>query len=259
MTHTILIVGGGNMGGALAQRWHMAGIPEVSVVEPDETRAIALREMNIPVYRDLASAPIPSTMVLAIKPQQFAEMKLALKSHCPSSTLISIMAGVSTERLSEICPRVARVMPNLPALIGESMSVAYAAELDEPAREFVADLFRAVGDCVWVEDEALLHAATGISGSGPGYVFAFMEALEAAGVAQGLSAEMSRALVIQTLRGAALMAGDSFDSFATLRENVTSPGGTTAAALREFSEANLPGAIAKGVAACVARSKELSS
>ena len=247
------------MGGALAQRWHHAGISEVSVVEPDEARAIALRDQNITVHKDLASAPIPSTLVLAIKPQQFAEMKEAIRTHCPNSTLISIMAGVSVETLSWICPRVARVMPNLPALIGESMSVGYGAELDEPAREFVADLFRAVGDFVWVEDEALLHSVTGISGSGPGYVFALMEALEAAGVANGLSAELSRTLVAQTFRGAALLAAEVPDSFASLRENVTSPGGTTAAALSIFSEENLPGTINKGVAACIQRSKELSS
>ena len=167
------------------------------------------------------------------------------------------MAGTPLAMLEKAGAQVARVMPNLPALIGESMSVACAPSLDHKHRALVTLLFDAVGKTAWVEDEAQLHAVTAISGSGPGYVFAFMEALEAAAGALGLNPEMAQHLVRQTLRGAALLASESCDSPAVLKRNVTSPGGTTEAALQVLAEHDFI-AVVEQAAAAARRSQELA-
>lgn len=261
MRQPILILGGGNMGGALARAWHQAALGSVRLVVRDAAKAEAFRAAGMEVYPSLGAVPDqPMTFVLAIKPQQFHEIKSALKYHpATQGTLISVMAGIRAETLAEINPRVARIIPNLPALIGESMSVAYAHGLDAATLESVDRLFEAIGPCLWVNDEALLHSGTGIAGSGSGYVFAFMEALEKAALAEGFDAETARLLVAQTLRGAALLAGASEESFTRLREQVTSPNGTTQAALTVLAQGQFSDLIGRAVAACVARSKELSS
>jgi pyrroline-5-carboxylate reductase len=223
-------------------------------------RCRTLHALGLQAHLTLAEAPHNATaMVLAVKPQQFLALKEEIKEFAPSGTLISIMAGIPLTTLGNISHQCARVMPNLPALVGQSMSVAYGPSLDEASRALVTRLFTAVGQLSWVDKEALLHSVTGISGSGPGYVFAFMEALEAAALAHGLDAKTARTLVMQTLYGAATLAQASPESFTTLRENVASPGGTTEAAFAVFSKAGLGTIVEEAVAACVARSKALSN
>ena len=258
--HSIILIGGGNMGGAIALRWQAAQPGSVHVVESNPERRTALHEAGITTHAALEDAPLADAYLLAIKPQQFAENAAALKHRMSEREplLISIMAGVPLSELQAITPNAVRVMPNLPALIGESMSVLCAPALAANQRQQLTDLFAHIGAVAWVEDEAQLHAVTAISGSGPGYVFAFMEALQAASVAHGLSPELSRLLVAQTLRGSALLAAESEETFATLRAQVSSKGGTTEAALKSFAHHDLNGMVNQGVEAAAKRSAELA-
>ena len=256
----IIIIGGGNMGGAIAKRWHAAQAGCVHVVEHDATRREALSKLGITTHASLEHAPLAASYLLAIKPQQFAENISAFRHSMADREplLISIMAGVSLAALRVISPRAVRVMPNLPALIGESMSVACAPGLDKPSEKTVTMLFESIGAVAWVAEEDQLHAVTAISGSGPAYIFAFMEALEQAAIDAGLDPELANHLVAQTLRGTALLAEQSPIDVATLRAQVTSKGGTTEAALKAFSEGKLGELVMRAVKAADARSKALA-
>ncbi len=256
MTSSILILGAGNMGGALARCWHKAGV-EVQVVARNPERAAALGALGIPTTDSLKNAP-NGTLVLAIKPQQFAAMVDELKPHTASRCVISVMAGVTLEALSALSPNVVRVMPNLPAAIGESMSIACAPAADAATRQTITRLFTACGRVAWIEDEAMMHAAIGIAGSGSGYVFTFMAALHAAAVARGFTPETARQLVAQTFRGAALMAEGAPESFAVLAANVASPNGTTQAAYDALAAGDFESLIARAVDAAINRSKALA-
>jgi len=259
--HPIIIIGGGNMGGAIASRWHSAQAGCVHVVEHDAARREILGALGITTHASLEHAPLAASYLLAIKPQQFTE-NIAEFKHVMSDReplLISIMASVPLSALQEISPRAVRVMPNLPAIIGESMSVACAPGLDSGARKTVTMLFDSIGAIAWVEQEEQLHAVTAISGSGPAYVFAFMEALQQAATEAGLSPELATQLVNQTLRGAALLAGQSPVDVGTLRAQVTSKGGTTEAALHTLVDGKFAALISRAVKAADARSKSLAS
>jgi len=260
MNHSILIIGGGNMGGAIAQALHAVPEFSVSVIESDAERRNAFSILGIPAFAALTQAPKADSYLLAIKPQQFAnyasEMKTTIGNASP--LIISIMAGISLSALHAISPNAVRVMPNLPAIIRESMSVLCAPSLDAASRAIVEKIFATIGAVAWVEDENQLHAVTAISGSGPGYLFAFMEGLLAAATAQGLPPELAKTLVTQTLRGAALLADQSAESPATLRAQVTSKGGTTEAALAVLTQGNLHALITAATTAATNRSKELA-
>lgn len=260
MNHSVLIIGGGNMGGAIARALHAAPSFSVSIVETNEAARAGFAIAGIPAFATLAEAPKTDTYLLAIKPQQFTgyvgELKAALGDTSP--LLISIMAGIPLAALSAISPRAVRVMPNLPAIIHESMSVLCAPTLDTASRNYAETLFATIGKTAWVEAEEQLHAVTAISGSGPAYVFAFMEALEAAALAHNLPLELARNLVTQTVRGAALLADQASDSAATLRAQVTSKGGTTEAALAALSKGQFQGLITAAVDAAAIRSQELA-
>lgn len=255
----IIIIGGGNMGGAMARRWHAVG-HDVQVVERNAARAEGLRAAGIMVHEEGGLAAASSdTLVLAIKPQQFPEMKEALKNFTSTRNVVSVMAGVNLATLAELSPRVVRVMPNLAASMGESMSVCVAAAaVDEQTRAEVMALMEAIGRVAWLADEGEMHAATALAGCGPGYLFAFMEAMEKAGVAQGLSPELTRTLVRQTMRGAALLADGATESPAQLAKNVASPGGVTQAALDVFTAGGFSQLVADVVDAAVKRSWELA-
>lgn len=259
--HPIIIIGGGNMGGAIASRWHSAHTGCVHVVEQDAARRKALSALGITTHALLEHAPLAASYLLAIKPQQFAENSAEFRHIMldRAPLLISIMAGVPLAALSKISPRAVRVMPNLPALIGESMSVACAPELDATSRKTVTMLFDAIGTTAWVDSEAQLHAVTAISGSGPAYVFAFMEALQQAAIDAGLAPGLAAQLVTKTVRGAALLADQSSVDIAMLRAQVTSKGGTTEAALNAFAEAKLEQLVGRAVKAAAARSKALAN
>ena len=257
----ILIIGGGNMGGAMALRLHAAHPGSVAVVEHDSARRTGLTTHGIATYATLEEAPGAATYLLAIKPQQWGDVARPLSEHLGGDTplLLSIMAGIPLAQLHAVSPRAVRIMPNLPAVIGESMSVACAPTLDAATRATVTDIFSQIGRVAWVEDEEQLHAITAISGSGPGYVFAFMEALEHAAKAQGIAPELARQLVRQTLCGAALLASQSPETVATLRAQVTSKGGTTEAALTHFAQGDLEGLVRRAVDAAATRSRVLAN
>ncbi len=256
----LIIIGGGNMGGAIARRWEEHSVWDIHLVEPDRARRSELAACGIAVHEHLEDAPLGGVYLLAIKPQQFAENTASLIHTIGDreSLVISIMAGVALADLQKISPNAVRVMPNLPAMVGESMSVLCAPQLDASTRQEVTHLFSHIGAVAWVEDEEQLHAVTAISGSGPGYVFAFMEALQHAANHCGLAPELARQLVTQTLRGSAALAAQSVEDFATLREQVTSKGGTTEAALKSFSHDGFNRAVTHAVEAAARRSRELS-
>lgn len=256
---SLLLIGGGNMGAALAARWqqHLPGC-RLHIVEPDKTRRAALAVQGFATHARLADAPVAAYAVLAVKPQIFSALRDDLAAHLHGGTLISIMAGVPLAALQPLCTHAVRVMPNTPAMIGEGVSAIYAPTLTADRLAIVKDLFAAAGHVVVLDDEAAMHAVTAISGSGPAYLFAFMEALEAAAMALGLDATTARVLVTQTIRGSALLADREGGNAARLRTQVTSPGGTTEAALARFSEGQFSRLVAEAAAAAAARSKALA-
>jgi len=204
-------------------------------------------------------------LVLAVKPQQMKAALAPFAGALQGALVISIAAGLQLADIGRWLggsgapyARLVRCMPNTPALIGEGVLGLYAAPaVDAAGRELATRLLAAVGSTVWVETEDKLDAVTGVSGSGPAYVFHFIEALEAGGRAQGLDAQSARALALGTVLGAAKLAATSDDSPAVLREKVTSRGGTTAAALAVLAERGWFDAVVAAVAACAARSREM--
>lgn len=259
MTQTrILIIGGGNMGGAIARALHAAPNFSVAVVESDDDKRKHFAILGIPSFKILSEAPRADMLVLAIKPQQFSAFSTEL-AQTKTPLLVSIMAGITLAQLQAVCPQAVRVMPNLPAAIGESMSVLCAPNLPAATRVVVSEVFASIGSVAWVEDEQALHAVTAISGSGPAYLFAFMDALQRAAIAHGLSPEMARELVTQTVKGAALLASQSSDDVVTLAAQVASKGGTTEAALRALALGNLNGLVLAAADAASARSQALAA
>jgi pyrroline-5-carboxylate reductase len=232
-----VLVGAGKMGGAMLDGWLARGLaPErIAVFDPQPSkRALALGKRGVtlnPPRRGKADV-----MVVAVKPQDAATVMASLKSMTGKSTLVvSIMAGRTLGFLQDFAPSgtpVVRAMPNLPAAIGRGITVAVAnRHVDAPRRRLATELLAACGAVEWVGDEKLLDAVTAVSGSGPAYVFLLAETLTAAATAAGLPAPLAARLARETIAGSGeLLRGSRLDA-ATLRQNVTSPGGTTAAAL----------------------------
>jgi pyrroline-5-carboxylate reductase len=260
----LLLVGCGKMGGALLAGWLKRGVKarQVLVVEPARVKLPAgVKRLATPdkIPADFA----PRLVVIAVKPQSMAEALPAYRRFAPKATFLSIAAGKTiatfTQTLGPDTP-VIRVMPNTPAAIGRGMSVLCANAKAKPAtRRLATELMAAVGETAWIADEALMDAVTAVSGSGPAYVFLLIETLAAAGVAQGLAPKLALQLARATVAGAgalALAAGEQPD---VLRKNVTSPGGTTAAALGVLMGADgLAPMMDKAVAAATARGRELA-
>ncbi len=268
MQHDILFIGGGNMaasliGGLLADG---AAAARLRVVEPLPER----RQWLTGQFKVAATAEAPTTLgqqqvvVLAVKPQVMAQAARALAPAVQAGRplVISIAAGIRCADLDRwLGGEVAlvRSMPNTPALIRCGASALYATgEVSADQRSAAEQILRAVGLTLWVDDEALLDAVTALSGSGPAYFFLFMEALQHAGTALGLTPEAARLLTLQTALGAARMALESSDPPETLRARVTSKGGTTEQALQSLLASDLPGAVHKAVVAAAQRSRELA-
>ena len=257
----ILLIGGGHMGTALARCWHEnVDACTITIAETDGAKRAALRALGFDAPEELE---LPEEgfdlVVLAIKPQGFNALAPQLGDIVGEATLVSIMAGIDIAALQQISPHAVRVMPNTPATIGEGMSAIYAPDLDDARMEQVKTLFGTTGHILIVGEEQTMHAVTAISGSGPAYVFAFMEALESAALKLGLDATSARALVTQTVLGAALLADMEGGDAARLRQQVTSPGGTTQAALRVFEEKHLDQTIEAAARAAWERSQALST
>ena len=200
---------------------------------------------------------------LAVKPQDMADVLEQCKGSLAQKLVVSIAAGIEISFLEGYIgkqTRIIRVMPNIAATVGESMSVIMKNNAaDATDINLVKELLTGAGDVIEIKNENLFHAVTALSGSGPAYVFAFLEALSDAGVRMGLSRDVSNKLAVQTVIGAGKMAKESELSFATLREAVTSPAGTTAEALAILEAKGVRSAIIEAVKAAALRSKEIST
>lgn len=240
MSSSILLVGCGNMGHAMLKGWlgAMTGL-SVHVVEPDEAlaaRARALGAVAMAKAADLPGDLNPELVFLAVKPQVMEKIVPDYARFAGgASTFVSVAAGTTIATLARHLPGptpIIRCMPNTPAAIGAGMMVCCAnPEVTKAARDLVARLLSTSGLVDWIEDEQLMDAVTAISGSGPAYVFHLIEVLGEAGKALGLPGGLATRMAMQTVMGAGRLAAEADDPPALLREQVTSPGGTTAAAL----------------------------
>jgi pyrroline-5-carboxylate reductase len=261
----IVLAGAGKMGGAMLSGWLAQGLDarSLGVIEPHpsgEITALAAKGILLnPSPKDIGTV---ATLVVALKPQTFREAGAMLKSFAGSATLVvSIMAGTTVASIEQVCGgSVVRAMPNTPAAIGRGITVAVAAKNVSTSQRAVADaLLRATGSVEWIDDENLMDAVTAVSGSGPAYVFLLAEELARAGVEAGLPQELATKLARETVSGSGELLRRSDLASATLRQNVTSPGGTTAAALEVLMGADgMQSLLTRAVAAATRRSKELA-
>lgn len=262
----ILLVGAGKMGSALLDGWLALGLnpQKVAVIEPHPSPELAaLAVGGLRLNPPDPAALRPAAIVLAVKPQTAPDALPPLAPAAANAVVISIMAGRTLGFLAQMlgeATATVRTMPNTPASIGRGMTVAVANAKTSPAqRELAHRLLAATGAIEWVDDEALLDAVTAVSGSGPAYVFLLAESLARAGIAAGLPPELAAKLARETVAGAGELMNRSPHEPATLRQNVTSPGGTTAAALEILMGADgLHGLMEKAIAAATRRSRELA-
>ena len=240
MAHSVLLIGCGNMGFAMLTGWARAGLPlDIKAVEPSADLRARAEGAGAAVFADTDGLPpgyAPDLAVLAVKPDTVAPVLRGCHSLAAGgAAFVSVAAGITIQAMAEALPEgtpIIRCMPNTPAAIGEGMMVLCAGPgVSQEARGLAERLFAASGATAWVENEHLMDAVTAISGSGPAYVFHFIEALTEAARALGLPDETAALLAKQTVAGAGRMALRSETPPGTLREQVTSPGGTTAAAL----------------------------
>jgi pyrroline-5-carboxylate reductase len=261
----IAFIGGGNMaqaliGGLADKLTAAANIHVVDVVT--ETLANLSQRFGVTTAvapsESLAAADV---IVLAVKPQQMREVVASVKPYVKSQLILSIAAGIRAVDLSRWLgghQAIVRTMPNTPALVGKGMTGAFAtAGVSVEQRQAADAILRAVGDTVWITDEAQIDAVTAISGSGPAYVFYFIEAMQQAAVELGLTAEQGRQLAQATFAGAAELAIRSDEPVALLRERVTSKGGTTYAALMSMEASGVKAALVSALHAAAIRGKEL--
>ena len=257
---TVLLVGCGRMGGALARGW----APREDVVIVDPVAADIEGTRRLATIEDAYALPRPLCIVIAVKPQILGDVLPHLQPLAEAGALIvSIAAGATLSTLQASLgssAHLVRAMPNTPAAIGRGITAAVAVPaVDAEERGRIADLLGAVGEVVWLDDERQMDAVTAVSGSGPAYFFRFAEALARAGIDQGLSPELAMTLARATFVGAGALADSSEETLDALRRDVTSPGGTTAAALTRFEQDGAFDAITtEAVAAAARRSKELA-
>lgn len=258
----ILLVGCGKMGGAMFAGWREAG-RAVGVVEPNRANHPAGAAFAVTEAAALAPDLAPQAVLLAVKPQEAARTLPAYARFAGSAVFVSIMAGKSIAGMQALLgteARIVRAMPNTPAAIGRGITVGCPGPGVSAAERALADqLLAAVGQVAWVEDEGLIDPVTALSGGGPAYVFLLAEVLEQAGIANGLPAELAARLARATVAGAGALLDASSEPPATLRRNVTSPGGTTAEALKVLmEEAAWPALMRAAIAAATRRSRELA-
>jgi len=261
----IVFLGGGNMANALIGGMVKQGFAasDIDVIELGaEARAKLNETYGVNCHASAEAAPAgPDILILAVKPQQMKEAVAPLVGKLGNALVISIAAGLDMAALSRWLDghrQIVRCMPNTPALIGAGITGLCARpEVSADQRAAADRVLRAVGTTVWIEDEAKIDGVTAISGSGPAYVFLFIEALQQAASELGLTLEQGRQLAIETVQGAAALAAQSSEPAATLRERVTSKGGTTEAALRVMAEQGVKAGIVAGCHAAAARGQEL--
>ncbi len=266
---TIAFIGGGNMArsliGGLVARGRAPGA--LRVAEPVEALRTALAaDFGVATFDAATGAAAGAgTWVLAVKPQV---MKAVCESLAPLAAtgrplVVSIAAGITAGQLDQWLGgglAVVRTMPHTPSRLGAGATGLFANErVDAAGREAAEALMSAAGLTAWIPDEALMDAVTAVSGSGPAYVFLLAEAMQAAGEAQGLAPDTARTLVLQTLLGAARMLSETGEDAATLRKRVTSPGGTTQAAIESFEGNDFRRLVHEAIAAATRRGRELSA
>lgn len=256
-------IGGGNMAQALITGMVNSGLPSKNIMVSDPNEAIQkkLAEDGVLIAGDIDELiEFSDVIVLAIKPQLFSVVLPTLKGKLDKQLVISIAAGIPIVTISDLLAHdnIIRSMPNTPALIGQGATGIYASDnVSEDDRKLANDILSVAGLVVWVDSEELIHAVTAISGSAPAYFFYMMEAMIAEGKALGLTEEQAIKLTLQTALGASRMAIEMEDSPATLREKVTSPNGTTYAAIESMKSNQFAETLAKGMQQCVHRSKEM--
>ncbi|AHV94396.1 pyrroline-5-carboxylate reductase [Bordetella holmesii] len=266
---SIAFIGGGNMASALAVGLADKVCPAHNIHVVD----INVQAHAFWLQRGMTAAAAPDAAlarcrvwIFAVKPQVMRDVVQAVQPWLePDTLVISVAAGLRADTLAgwlgqpeRPWSRLVRCMPNTPALVGQGMTGMAALDgVSAADRQLAQTLLGAVGEVVWVADDAALDAVTALSGSGPAYVFLFIEALIAGGQAVGLSAEQARQLALGTLRGATTLASQAEDPPSVLRERVTSKGGTTAAALAVLEQADMRSIVARAIEAAARRSEEL--
>jgi pyrroline-5-carboxylate reductase len=263
---TLVLVGAGKMGSAMLDGWLARGLDpkKIIVIEPEPVKAVKAL-----VRRGLKLNPkdkvgVASAIVIAVKPQSAPEALPPLARYIDKATLVlSIMAGRTIGFLEKSLPggtAIVRAMPNTPAAIGRGISVAVAnTKISKRQRKQASDLLAAIGKVEWVPDEALMDAVTALSGSGPAYIFLLAECMARAGVTAGLPPELATRLARETVAGSAELLHRSDLDAATLRQNVTSPGGTTAAALEVLmGPGGFDQLLTQAIAAATQRSRDLA-
>lgn len=260
----IAFIGGGNMARALIGGLKQNGfaMPDITVIEPDgDKRAALQQDFGIHATENLPSAANADIIVLAVKPQQMRDVCIFLGSLLRKQLIVSIAAGIRTSDLSRwlgVYQNIVRVMPNTPAQIQAGISALYAMPaVSAVAQEQATQIMKAVGEILWLAEEQQMDAVTAISGSGPAYVFYFMEAMMQAAAELGLGPEQARSLSMQTMLGASALAAGSTEPPATLRAQVTSKGGTTEQALMAMEAAGVKSAIVNAARAAAEKSREL--
>jgi pyrroline-5-carboxylate reductase len=261
----LLLVGCGKMGGALLEGWLARGLKPANAIVAEPVEALRPNKSGL---RAVASsqevAETPALVVLAVKPQTMDAALADLRRFADDGAVfLSIAAGKTLKYFAShlgAAAKVVRAMPNTPAAVRQGITVACAARgVSAAERRRCQDLLEAVGQALWVEDEALMDPVTALSGSGPAYVFLLVEAMAAAGAKLGLSPEMAMQLARATVAGSGELLRQSSDAASQLRVNVTSPGGTTAEALRILmADDGIQPVFDKALAAASRRSKELA-
>ncbi|MCB1934327.1 MAG: pyrroline-5-carboxylate reductase [Nitrosomonas sp.] len=267
----ITFIGGGNMAFALVNGLIQQGYTaaQINFIEIDAERCRMIKEQfGINAVTTLSDGIEPvkqgenNVIVLAVKPQQMHGLTQQMAGKLDQHLVISIAAGIQATDLMRWLggyPRVVRAMPNTPALVGAGVTGLYAApEASEMDRRSASTIMEAVGTVLWVDEEEMLHTVTAISGSGPAYVFYFIESMQQAGIKLGLTSEQSRKLCLQTFQGAVRLANESPDEVSALRAKVTSKGGTTQQAIQSMDNNDVMNEIIMAIDAAFARSKAMS-
>ncbi len=262
----VTFIGGGNMASALIGGMVHAGFEAsaIDVLEIDPARGAELAERyRVRAHRRAGDwLHASDAIVLAVKPQQMEEAAAAIKPHLTRPLVLSIAAGVRAQTIGQwlATDKIVRAMPNMPALIRAGITAAIALhDVSADERAGADTILSAVGTVIWLDDESMLDAVTALSGSGPAYVFYFIEAMQAMAREMGFDEAQARALTLQTFAGAAQLAIQSGESASALRAKVTSKGGTTAAALASFERDKVNESIARAIRAAATRARELGN
>jgi pyrroline-5-carboxylate reductase len=262
----IAFIGGGNMASAIIGGLIQQGLPatQVAVVEPFAEARARLRQQFGVEAREHAGAALADAglVVWAVKPQTFKEAAAQARAHVREALHLSVAAGIRSDSIAAWLgtERIVRSMPNTPALVGKGMTALYARAAVTPEDcKRVEQVIATTGESLWVEREQQLDAVTALSGSGPAYVFYFLEAMTQAGAEMGLDAEQARRLAIGTFAGASELARASSEPLQILRERVTSKGGTTYAALTSLEHDQVKAAFVKALHAACTRATELGN